>query len=254
MKIVWLADAPTFGPMVRAKAVFAHPEVEGTVISSRVDFDGLEALAEVVSTRNLDDVRTALARTEGEVIVSDRQSLRVADEDGRPVMSIGFANRPETLWDLDVAPLHPWGANPPERLRDEIRRSLGDPGGLVLVTMSPRSQPGIIEGAISEGLGRRPDVTHLVVEARDGAPLFCAADLVVTSAGWSSSWEARWCGTPSVLVRTNDSDQWLRESGVDVTEAVEAMESFEGWELPSIPDHVPDFVEALGILVERAQS
>lgn len=249
IRIAWLADAPTFGPMVRAKAVFEHPEVKGTVLSWRQDFDGVEAVADVVSVTGLhgsNPTREALAQVEADVIVSDWQNWEVARGDGRPWVPIGFAHRSETLWDLDEAPLHPWGANPPEALRDELRGALGL-SGPVIATMSPRSQTGIIEGTIWEGLARRPDVTLLRVPEWNGAVYFRAADLVVTSAGWSSSWEARWSGVPYFLVQTNSSDQTLRASGstAEALRAVEAVEVFEDWEVPEVPDHVPSFVDLL---------
>jgi hypothetical protein len=228
--------------------------VTGTVLSwrPRSAFGLVEDVAKVVPVTGLGGphpTRVALAETEADVIVADWQSWGIAQADGRPFVRIGFAHRSETLWDLDERPLHPSGRKPPEPLRSDLRAALGL-SGPVVVSMSPLSQRGIIEGTIEAAartLDRHPEATLVVAPPENGGVLFRAADLVVTSAGWSSSWEARWSGVPHFLVRTNDSDQWLRYSGgvEDLAKAVEAVVEVEDWKLPEIPDHVPEFVERL---------
>ncbi len=197
-----MADTPTGGPMVRARAVMTRAPEGSVVLSHRTDFQGLPGIPlECCYPR---DPQTVLAAVDADVIVSDYQHWHHADADGRPVLKIGFAHREETMWDLDAGPLHPWCAPDwiaPDRdaLREELELEDSD---VCVMSMSPSSMRLFIE--------RRLDfagVRH--VQARTGLDFF-AADLIVTSAGWSSYHEAEMSGVPFCAITCGGQDQHLR--------------------------------------------
>jgi len=246
VKVAWLADAPTFGPLVRARAVALHPDVEGTVISCRADFEDLAAVASCISVSNQREGLVALAQLDPDVVVADWQWWRNAPRAiAGGVVRVGFAHREGTEWDLDLAPLHPWGAAPPRTTRTERTRPR-------VLTMSPRSQPGIIEAIAGPAIAAA-DVEHVIADERNGGVQMRDADLVVTSAGWSSSWEARWSGVPHFLCRTNDTDQWLRATDGSVAEMVTQAGVLRGWSPPAVPDHVPPFLDLLRLRSEHGR-
>lgn len=200
--IAWMADAPTGGPLVRAHAVMDR--ARGCVLSHRWNFDGLNGVQlECCYPR---DPQTVLAATDADVIIADWQHWRTADADGRPVMRIGFAHREGTMWDLDLGPLHPWtapGFVPPDRAA--LREELGADERPLVVTMSPSTMKLLLE----QRLDYPAHVKH--VKARTGLDFF-AADLIVTSAGWSSFHEATMTNVPFCAINFHGADQHLRDT------------------------------------------
>jgi hypothetical protein len=195
-----MADAPTGGPLVRAHAVMDR--ARGCVLSHREDFDGLNGVRlECCAPR---DPRTVLSLVDADVIIADYQHWRTADADGRPVLKIGFAHREQTMWDLDTGPLHPWCApswHAPDRAA--LREELGADERPLVVTMSPSTRRLLLE----QRLEYPAYVKH--VQARTGLD-FWAADLIVTSAGWSSYHEATMSGVPFCAIDFLGQDQHLR--------------------------------------------
>jgi hypothetical protein len=268
VKIVWIADTPTGGPLVRAEAVMTRRDlgVEGVVVSERAPeaFGRLPGLGvECVSTSCCGDDSTwslVLSEPDVDVLVCDWQGWQNAARyvgSHLPIMRIGFAHRrDEGLdWDLDDMPLHPWGnlaclrqTSPAER-RHEMRRRLSlDYGEPVVMTMSSSSLPGAIEARVVPLLAGL-DVTHVVAES----PLeFFAADLIVTNAGWSAATEARWSGVPHVLVpMPTGLDQSLRACG-DIRSSLMSLTPHRPAETDElVVDNVPDFLDACELLIEK---
>jgi hypothetical protein len=273
VKIVWIADQPTQGPLVRAEAVMTRRDldVDGLVLSTRAPeafgrLPGLGVECVTVGCCGDESLSTQLDALDFDVIVADWQSWEIARDDGRPVMTIGFAHRrDEGLgWDLDEMPLHPWGnesclrQTSPIMRRREMRRRLGiGEHELVVMTMSSTTYPGSVESRLGEVVecadGRsffayRTDVRHVVAET---ALEFFAADLVVTNAGWATSTEARWSGVPHVLLMLGGLDQPARACG-DVRSSVMSLTPHRPAETDElVVDNVPDFLDACELLIEK---
>lgn len=267
VRIGWLADTPTGGPLVRARAVMTRDDlgVDGVVLSHRAPeaFGDLPGLGvECVSTGCCGDdtMRRHLARTDVDVVVADWQSWHVAEGDRRPHMLIGFSHRKTEglMWDLDEMPLHPWGdsaligQHSPLERRQLVRSQLGlIEEELVVMTMSSTTFPGSVESRVRPLLAElRPSAVHLVAET---AFDFFGADLIVTNAGWSAATEARWSGVPHVLLMLGGLDQPARVCG-DIRSALVNLERHRPADDDElIVDHVPDFVDALQLAVETAK-
>jgi len=152
--------------------------------------------------------RDVLARLDADVLVADRAwwEPALADPLRRPVVRLAMDHPPEAGdWNLDAEPLHPWGwwQLP---TRGEVRASWGvHDDRPVVVAHSPttmrrwcelRAGPYLPAGAELRTVDRWRDSLQLV-----------GADLIVSSAGWAASCEARWSGVPHVLLDVGASDQ-----------------------------------------------
>jgi hypothetical protein len=251
--IGWLAAPTTQGPLTRALAVL-H-DTEGQVLSmQRGVWATLDAYSIPHSTVPCcDELRPParwVAELPSEVLVADRSWWDLAVADGRPLLRVGFAPD-EPDWDLDAGPIHPWAwQNLPTRAA--VRDGWGVPPGTpVVACMSNWQYKRVIEHRVADAVPANARLVSL--RGPNAAHQFVGADLVVTTAGWASSWEARWSGVPHCLLDVGGPDGLSRVTH-DIAEAREAVANVRLAELPG--DHRPppptgpldDFLQALARL------
>jgi len=251
MRVAWLCEAPTWGPAMRALAVLGPgTDVEGVVLGQRSEVDNEVLIAERVPFVHVgccgdDSMEHHLARTEADVLVADACWAPLAAADGRPYITLGMHGAGE--WDLDSMPLHPWTWQALPR-RVDVRALFDVPEDVpVVAIMSNATRVNVIENAVA-----RWAPSHAVVVSLHGpfvARRMVGADLVVTSAGWASSWEARWSGVPYVLVDVGGPDQPRRATHTfdEAREAVSAvtLADLSPGHTAQPEDHVTDFCAVL---------
>jgi len=256
VRVAWLAEGATWGPLTRAVAVLApgNPSrVEGVVLAHRTALDNEPLTLEGVRWRHVDcctpdeQMPDLLAQTAADVIVADWCWRNVAAADGRPYIVVGMHGA--GTWDLDSQPVHPW-AWQLLPTRETVRSSWGVGDAPVVGTLSPWSRVNVIENALRDVL---PDYRHVHLSGWGCSRWMVGCDLVVASAGWGSSWEARWSGVPFCLVDVGGPDQPLRATHT-YDEAREAVRQLTPALLPgehraNPPDHVTEFVRTLYRLV-----
>lgn len=252
VRVAWLAEGATWGPLTRAVAVLAPGAphlLEGVVLAHRTALDNEPLTLEHVKWRHVDcctpgeQMGDVLAQTAADVIVADWCWRDLAAADGRPYLTVGMHG--EGDWDLDSKPIHPWAWQLlPDR--ETVRRSWGvGPSVPVVGVLSPWSRRYVLENHLRNGL---PD-EYVSLSGWGCSRYMVGCDLVVASAGWASSWEARWSGIPHVLVNVGAKDQMPRATHTydEAVEAVAKLESAQlpGWHRVDAPDHVTEFVHTL---------
>lgn len=257
MRVAWLAEAKSWGPLTRAVAVLGGGSpVDGVVIGQRSVFDNEPLDAERVPwvqafcCEQGPGMQWHLDHLDVDVIVSDMCHAPLAEADGRPFITLGMHGAGH--WDLDAMPLHPWEWQALPR-RVDVRALWGmSPSTPVVVAMSNHIAPDNIEHRIRDSV---PDGALLVsLHEWGSARRMVGADLVVCTAGWSSSWEARWSGVPACVLDIGGPDQAPRATHT-LEEAREAVRNVQCVDLPADhtaerPDHLRDFHSVLTMLAD----
>lgn len=235
----------------------AHNHVTGGVVLAHRDtLDNEPLTLERVPWRHVDcctpgeHMPDVLAQTAADVIVADHCWRNVAAADGRPYVVVGMHGA--GTWDLDSHPVHPWAWQLlPDRAT--VRASWGvEEDRPVVGTLSPWSRRNVLENQLR---GAIPDhALHVHLDGWGCSRQMVGCDLVVASAGWASSWEARWSGVPHALVDVGGPDQPQRATHT-YEQARELVAQLTPTPLPGghrayPPDHVTPFVAALSRLVD----
>lgn len=239
MRIGWLADPHSWGPLTRAVSVLGI--TGGVVLSQRTPQQFAPLDYERIAWRAAgccapDGPQQALAELDADVLVADPAWWEFASHDRRPTIRLGFAGAGAD-WDLDAAPIHPW-AWWPLPTRAEVRAAWGvAPSVPVVATMSPSTIGDYVELRVADAI---PAGAHHVrmTSWRDSLQ-FVGADLVVCSAGWASSVEARWSGVPYALLSTGVPDQIPRGTHT-LGQAYDAVKALEVADLPGSHRARPD--------------
>lgn len=238
-KLGWLADPGSWGPMTRAQAVMQVADV--TVLSPR-GWDPREwgPLApysfQLHSCGCCGDQERQLAALEADVLVADPSWWELADLDGRPWISLGWTGWGAS-WDLDLQPLHPW-AYGLGVTRQGVREEWGTPPDCpVIACMSPSGMPHWIENRVRDVIPAGAQMVELT--GVGAARQMLGADLVVCSAGWASSVEARWSGVPHILMNSGGPDQQPRITH-ELDEARELVGAVQLQDLPADWAGCPD--------------
>jgi hypothetical protein len=255
MHVVWLAEGYTWGPLTRVVAVLGAARLPGHVLAQRSTDDNAPLIVEKIPFAHAE---CCGERTMGhlldeslaaDVIVADMCWADLAKNDGRPSVILGMHGDGD--WDLDDMPIHPWAWQPFARRKDiRLFYDVDDDTPLVAV-MSPVRMENVLENHVRDAL---PAGARLVsLTGVDASRRMVGADLVVTSAGWGSSWEARWTGAPYCLVDVGGPDQPQRATH-SYDEAREAVANVRLADLPpehtaTRVDHVTDFTDLLHLLV-----
>jgi hypothetical protein len=259
MRVGWLIESTTWGPTTRAVAVLGpgSTHVDGVVLGHRSPEDNVLLDYEKIPYIHAgccgdDSMEAHLARLDVDVLVADMCWRNLAAADGRPHIVMGMHGA--GMWDLDSMPLHPWAWQQFGR-RIEIRALFGAPPDVPVVAfMSNATRERVIENALEEHVPE--GAISVSLTGPFVARQFVGADLVVTSAGWGSAWEARWSGVAYVLVDVGGPDQPQRATHT-WEQAAEAIAQVTVADLP--PDHVPErvdhvseFAHVLDLLAEGA--
>lgn len=211
--IGWLADPLSWGPLTRALAVLTHEP--GVVLSQGrgerqwLPLAGTGIGHVTVGCCGDDGPRSHLERLDADVLVADPAWHERARADGRPCITLGWTSmKADADWNLDVGPLHPWAFGLPMN-RGQARSLWGVTDSTpVVVVMSPSHLKGTMESSVRDA--RPPGGVLVSLKRWSEAPMMVGADLIVTSAGWASSVEAKWSGVPHCLIDLDGLDMASR--------------------------------------------
>lgn len=247
--IGWLADPLSWGPLTRAVAVLWA--CDGVVLSQRdgarqwapLDAEGIPHLR--AGCCGGESMEASLASLQADLLVADPVWWDVARADGRPVITLGKHSHPDCDWNVDELPLHPW-AYGLTRTRAEVRSEWGVPDSTpVVACMSPTHMRNTMENTVKDSLP--PGALLVSLQKWGDAPKMVGADLIVTSAGWASSVEARWSGVPHCLLGLGAPDQPTRVTH-SRSEAAALVAHVEPANLPDDWVAAPDAGPLLGFI------
>jgi len=195
-------------------------------------------------------MQDVLTQTAADVIVADHCWRELAAADGRPYLVMGMHDAEGSTWDLDAMPIHPWAwKHLPTRAA--VRHGWGvDDDQLVIGTLSPATRRNVLENALTDVIPER--ALHVRLGGWGCSHQMVGCDLVVASAGWASSWEARWSGVPHCLVDVGGPDQPKRATHTYASARVEVAAARPALLPPehtaSAEDWVDPFVRTLHLL------
>lgn len=256
MHVVWLAEGYTWGPLTRAVAVLGAARQSGHVLAQRSIEDNEPLVEERIPFVHAEccgamTMQNLLAGSVADVVIADMCWARLALASGQPYVILGMHGA--GTWDLDAQPIHPWAWQPLPRRKDVRLFFDVDDETPVVAVLSPKRMGNVIENVVRPHI---PEHARLVSLTGVGAARrMVGADLVLASAGWASTWEARWSGVPYALVDVGGRDQASRatHSWAGLTEAVKHVRVAD---LPpehtaSPDDHVTEFDAVLRRLAEE---
>lgn len=275
IRIAYAVEGSTWGPRVRARAVLdrldatavgtgePRPPLDG--YSYRrvrwTDPDCLDGFDVVLGDPGCVAMRPPGVRGIG---------VRIAGQSDHPRHGAGIPVDVE--WDAEARPIHPWACDPlPTRVEairylrgvtssgagESYRRSPAPDRLPLLVVLDQTSTRGVLAGVVVEHAVDEWDVVVLSGWGEDR--WIIGADLLVCSAGWAQTVQARAAGIPYIAVEQSGADHWVRahcslaELPVVAANLAPVEADLDPESRAVVEDHVPDLLDLVESILTRTR-